>query len=189
MENSTTLPALDLSTSCGGDPGDWFRARTSSGDPAAGSFLRRALGSDIGTFINHIPICTNEQMSQETSADATEDSGSRATNSPEGPCCTTVGHNLSEHTIEVDVRTLSAMGNDTRYEVLRLLAATDEEVCSCDLAPELGVDQSTTSRALKALFEAGLVDRRKDGRWRYYTTTARAETILTAIDASRGERR
>lgn len=103
------------------------------------------------------------------------------------PCCTTVGHDLSEHTIALDVQILSAMGNETRYEVLRLLAATDEEVCSCDLAPELGVDQSTTSRALKALYEAGLVSRRKDGRWRYYTTTPRAETILGAIDTGRGD--
>ena len=79
------------------------------------------------------------------------------------------------------------MGNETRYETLRLLAATDEDVCACDLAPELDVDQSTTSRALKALYEAGLVDRRKDGRWRYYSTTPRAETILAAIDASKGE--
>lgn len=110
----------------------------------------------------------------------------RTESSATDPCCTSVRHDLSEHTIEIDVRILSAMGNETRYEVLRLLAATDDEVCSCDLAPELGVDQSTTSRALKALYEAGLVDRRKDGRWRYYTTTPRAETILTAIDTSRG---
>lgn len=115
---------------------------------------------------------------------ATDDSSSARS----GPCCTTVHHDLSEHTIAVDVQTLSAMANDTRYEVLRLLAGTDAEVCSCDLAPELDVDQSTTSRALKALYEAGLVDRRKDGRWRYYTTTPRAETILTAIDTSRGDR-
>jgi ArsR family transcriptional regulator len=121
-----------------------------------------------------------------TTSDATPETETGA-GSDTGPCCTTVGHDLSEHTVEVDVRTLSAMGNETRYEVLRLLAATDAEVCSCDLAPELDVDQSTTSRALKALYEAGLVDRRKDGRWRYYTTTQRAETLLGAIDTSRGE--
>ena len=121
-------------------------------------------------------------MSRDTSAvpESREAGGDEA-------CCTAVTHDLSEHTVEVDVRTLSAMANETRYGALRLLAATDEDVCSCDLAPELDVNQSTTSRALKALFEAGLVDRRKDGRWRYYTTTPRAETLLTAIDTSRGE--
>jgi ArsR family transcriptional regulator len=95
---------------------------------------------------------------------------------------------LDEHAIEVDVRTLSAMGNETRYAVLRLLAGTDGEVCSCDLTPHLDVDQSTTSRALTTLYESGLVERRKEGRWRYYTTTTRAERLLGAIDESRGDR-
>jgi len=125
-------------------------------------------------------------MDRETSA--TTDTRERSGTGPDdGPCCTAVGHDLSEHTVEIDVRTLSAMGNGTRYEVLRMLAAADGSVCACDLAPELDVDQSTTSRALTALHEAGLVDRRKDGRWRYYTTTPRAEAILAAVDASRGE--
>lgn len=136
----------------------------------------------------HIPICTNKQMVPETNSDTANGAASRSSQASDGPCCTSVDHDLDEHTIEVDVRTLSAMGNETRYEVLRLLAGTDDEVCSCDLAPELDVDQSTTSRALKALYEAGLVDRRKDGRWRYYTTTPRAETLLAAIDTSRGDR-
>lgn len=100
-------------------------------------------------------------------------------------CCATVGHGLSAHDVEVDVRMLSAMANGTRYEVLRSLSAADGDVCSCDLAPGLDVDQSTISRALKALYEAGLVDRRKDGRWRYYTTTRRAETLLSAVEESR----
>ena len=102
-------------------------------------------------------------------------------------CCSVGNHDLDDHTVEHDVQTFSAMGNETRYGILRLLAGTDEEICSCDLAPELDVNQSTTSRALKTLHKAGLVDRRKDGRWRYYTTTERAESILGAIDASRGD--
>lgn len=103
-------------------------------------------------------------------------------------CCTAVDHDLSEPAITGDVRTLRAMGNETRYEVLRLLSGTEDAVCACDLVPEVDVDQSTTSRALKSLYEAGLLDRRKDGRWRYYSTTSRADTILRAIDASRGDR-
>lgn len=124
-------------------------------------------------------------MTQDT--DATRDARETGSaGSTDGACCAPVDHDLSEHTVEVDVRTLSAMGNETRYEVLRLLAAAAGDVCACDLAPALDVNQSTTSRALKALYEAGLVDRRKDGRWRYYATTPRAETLLAAIDDSRG---
>lgn len=119
----------------------------------------------------------------ENDATAGIDSGPDETASD--TCCTAISHSLSPGTIEQDVRALAAMGNETRYETLRLLAATEGDVCACDLAPELDVDQSTTSRALKSLYEAGLVDRRKDGRWRYYSTTPRAETLLSAIDSSR----
>jgi ArsR family transcriptional regulator len=103
-------------------------------------------------------------------------------------CCPAITHGLTEHDVEMDVRAFSALANDTRYEVLRLLATADGEVCACELVPQLDVNQSTTSRALNALHQADLVERRKDGRWRYYTTTARAEKLLTAIDTTREER-
>jgi ArsR family transcriptional regulator len=101
-------------------------------------------------------------------------------------CCTAVGHDLPDQRIETDVQLLDAMGNETRYTALRLLSEASGPVCACDLEPELDVDQSTTSRALKALYDAGLVDRRKDGRWRYYSTTDRAEQLLTALDSLGG---
>lgn len=105
----------------------------------------------------------------------------------DGDCCSTVDHGLTDHDVELDVGTFSALANDTRYEVLRLLAAAQDEVCACELVPEVDVNQSTMSRALGALYQAGLVDRRKEGRWRYYATTPRAETLLTAIDTTREE--
>jgi ArsR family transcriptional regulator len=100
-------------------------------------------------------------------------------------CYPVVSHDLTEHDVDMDTQAFSALGNETRYEVLRLLDAADDELCACELDPELGVNQSTTSRALKSLYQAGLVDRRKDGRWRYYTTTPLAEELLAAIDTSR----
>ncbi|PSQ17203.1 ArsR family transcriptional regulator [Halobacteriales archaeon QS_8_69_26] len=118
-------------------------------------------------------------MDRQPSSDAVADDRTDT----RGGCCSSVSHDLTEHDVEIDVRTFSALANDTRYEALRLLAAADGGVCACDL--ELDVNQSTTSRALGALYEAGLVDRRKEGRWRYYTTTPRAEGILAAVDAGR----
>lgn len=104
----------------------------------------------------------------------------------DGQCPTVAPHGLSEHDIELDVRVFSALANDTRYEALRLLATAGEEVCVCELLGRLDVNQSTISRALAALYQADLVERRKDGRWRYYRTTPRAEKLLTAIDTTRG---
>lgn len=116
-----------------------------------------------------------------------EDVDGRSAPDADVACCPATPHDLTEHDIEIDVRLFSALANDTRYEVLRLLSAADREVCACELVPQLGVNQSTTSRALGALYRAGLVDRRKEGRWRYYTTTPRAERILDVVDETRQE--
>jgi DNA-binding transcriptional ArsR family regulator len=46
------------------------------------------------------------------------------------------------------------------------------------------VSESAVSHALGDLTTAGLVDRRKDGRWRYYAVTERATALLSALDAT-----
>lgn len=90
--------------------------------------------------------------------------------------------------IKADVRTLSALANGTRYRLLRALASADGEVCVCDLVEAVDAGQSAVSHALSALYDAGLVSRRKEGRWRYYRTTEAAETLVDALDAARGRR-
>ena len=84
-----------------------------------------------------------------------------------------------------DVQTLATLGNDTRYEALRLIAQADDGVCVCELEPNLGVSQGAVSQALSRLFSAGLVERRKEGRWRYYTATPRANRLLAVLDETR----
>ena len=123
-------------------------------------------------------------MSRQTGTDGSDDGrGSRAVDgSP-------VGHSLSEGEVAADVRTLATLGNDTRYEALRLIAAAGDGVCVCELEPALGVSQSAVSQALSRLFGAGLVERRKEGRWRYYTATPRARRLLRFLDETRAEAR
>ncbi|NHN48101.1 winged helix-turn-helix transcriptional regulator [Halostella sp. JP-L12] len=99
--------------------------------------------------------------------------------------CCSVGHSLTEAAVATDVETLATLGNDTRYEALRLIAASDDGVCVCELEPTLGVSQGAVSQALSRLFSAGLVERRKEGRWRYYSATPRAERLLRALDDTR----
>ncbi|MFQ3319290.1 MAG: ArsR family transcriptional regulator [Natronomonas sp.] len=113
----------------------------------------------------------------------TENEGTATRN--EGACCTTSGHSLTEQEVATDVQMLSTLGNDTRYETLRLIAEADEDVCVCEIEPSLGVSQSAVSQALSRLFSAGLVERRKEGRWRYYTATPRAERLLDVLDETR----
>lgn len=102
-------------------------------------------------------------------------------------CCDTATHDRSADELAADVETLAALGNDTRYEALRLVADTDGGVCVCELEPALGVSQSAVSQALSRLFSAGLVDKRKEGRWRYYSATERAERVLDVLDQTRGD--
>jgi len=88
-----------------------------------------------------------------------------------------------------DVAALKALGNDTRYAIVRLLRAAGRELCVCEITPVVDVSDSAISHALSSLHDAGLVTRRKDGTWRYYETTERAEALLDALDGVRGERR
>lgn len=103
----------------------------------------------------------------------------------QGPNCGSVNHSLLNREVAADVQTLATLGNDTRYEALRLIAEADGEICVCELEPSLGVSQGAVSQALSRLFSAGLVERRKEGRWRYYSTTPRADQLLDVLDETR----
>lgn len=87
--------------------------------------------------------------------------------------------------LESDVDLLSAMANETRYKIVRIIHTADEELCVCEFAPLLEVSDSAISHALSQLTEAGLLTRRKDGKWRKYSTTNRATAVLIALDGSR----
>lgn len=78
----------------------------------------------------------------------------------------------------------AVLGNETRYRLARALAVADDELCVCELEPLVDVSESAISHALSDLVEAGLVSRRKDRNWRYYTTTELAETLFETADQS-----
>ncbi|MBX0296498.1 ArsR/SmtB family transcription factor [Haloarcula nitratireducens] len=86
---------------------------------------------------------------------------------------------------DADLTALKTLGDDTRYDIVRLLKAADGELCVCEISPTVDVSDSAISHALSDLYDAGLVARRKDGTWRYYETSDRAEALLTALDETR----
>jgi ArsR family transcriptional regulator len=102
----------------------------------------------------------------------------------ENVCCESVG-SVDADELAADVQLLSAMGNDTRYELLRLIENADGDVCVCELEAAVGVTQSAVSQALSRLYTAGLVTRRKEENWRYYGLTGDATALLDALDAIR----
>jgi DNA-binding transcriptional ArsR family regulator len=59
-----------------------------------------------------------------------------------------------------------ALSDETR--VRALLALRKSELCLCQIVELLGLAPSTVSKHLDVLYAAGLVARRKDGRWHYF---------------------
>jgi DNA-binding transcriptional ArsR family regulator len=88
--------------------------------------------------------------------------------------------------VDRDVEILKTLGSETRYRIVRLLAAAAGERCVCEITPVFEVSDSAVSHALSDLTDAGLLSRRKEGTWRYYRTTDRAERLVEALDATRG---
>jgi len=89
---------------------------------------------------------------------------------------------------ERDLAALAALSDGTRHDIVRYLAGADEELCVCELSPLVDVSDSAISHALSDLHDAGLVTRRKEGTWRHYDATDRAEGLLDALDDTRGGR-
>jgi len=78
----------------------------------------------------------------------------------------------------------AALGNETRYRLVRALVVADEELCVCELEPLVDVSESAVSHALSDLVEAGLLARRKEGNWRYYAATPLAAALFEAAEAA-----
>lgn len=103
--------------------------------------------------------------------------------SPPTGCCTSPTAEVDTTALERDVEIASALANETRYELLCLLVAADGEVCACEFVGGVDASQSTVSRGLSTLYEAGLANRRKEDQWRYYSPTEAAERLLETLDA------
>jgi len=63
---------------------------------------------------------------------------------------------------------LWAWDHKLRQHILYL--CLEREMCVTDLHIETRVDQATISQHLKILRDAGLIDRRRDGKYMYYST-------------------
>ncbi|QLK24512.1 metalloregulator ArsR/SmtB family transcription factor [Natrinema zhouii] len=94
---------------------------------------------------------------------------------------------LGADQIDAELAVLSALANETRYTLVRVLVAAGEELCVCELNAVVDVTESGLSHALSQLVDAGLVDGRKDGRWKKYRATNRAVALVTVLEGSVGD--
>jgi DNA-binding transcriptional ArsR family regulator len=60
-----------------------------------------------------------------------------------------------------------ALADENRLRML--MALQGGEICVCQITELMGLAMSTVSKHLSILYQAGLVDARKEGRWMYYS--------------------
>lgn len=65
------------------------------------------------------------------------------------------------------IRVMKAVSDPTRVKILKILEK--RMMCVCELQAAIGAAQSTTSKHLKLLEDAGLVESHKEGLWVNYT--------------------
>ena len=81
---------------------------------------------------------------------------------------------------------MKALSDPNRVRVVKLLQT--QELCVCEIQAVLGLAQSTVSKHLKILEDAGLVEKERQGTWMIYSLadgseSAYAETMLKTISA------
>jgi DNA-binding transcriptional ArsR family regulator len=83
--------------------------------------------------------------------------------------------------LEVALR-LKALADPVRVRLMSLILADAEAgVCTCDLAPAVGVTEATVSHHLKQLREAGLVEGTRKGTNVYYRPNAEGLGALCRV--------
>jgi len=70
---------------------------------------------------------------------------------------------------------MKALSDPNRARTLKLLE--ERELCVCEIQKLLGLAQSTVSKHMKILEDAGLVERKRQGSWIMYSLPEKAETI------------
>jgi ArsR family transcriptional regulator, arsenate/arsenite/antimonite-responsive transcriptional repressor len=71
-------------------------------------------------------------------------------------------------------RLFKALSDETRLEMIGLLAAVGAELCACDIESHFDLSQPTISHHLKILREAGLITGERRGTWIYYAINREA---------------
>lgn len=100
--------------------------------------------------------------------------------------CTTslVAPVLADEQAETLARLLKAVAEPMRIKILhRLASASPDGVCVCDLTGPLGLTQPSVSHHLRVLWLAGLVDRRQERNFVYYSVRQSALDHLATLIA------
>jgi len=89
---------------------------------------------------------------------------------------------MMKQTMHEFMNITKALADATR--VRTLLSLRDGELCVCQITELFGLAPSTVSKHLSILFQAGLVESRKEGRWIFYQLPGKTapSVVCEALD-------
>ncbi len=76
------------------------------------------------------------------------------------------------------LKVMKALSDPNRIKIIKMLE--QRTLCVCELQAALGISQSTVSKHLKILEEAGLVTFKKDGSWVNYHLNVDSKNIYSS---------
>lgn len=71
--------------------------------------------------------------------------------------------------MDIFLKTVGALNDETRLRILRFIDAHGGNVCVCEIEEAFEMIQSRISRHLKILKEAGFLKLERKGRWAHYS--------------------
>lgn len=77
------------------------------------------------------------------------------------------------------IRVMKALSDPNRVKIMKMLEK--KELCVCEITAVLGLAQSTISKHLKILEDAGLVDSWREGGWVNYRLPEKFETPYAEV--------
>lgn len=87
--------------------------------------------------------------------------------------------------LEAELSSFKTLANGKRLAIVHALR--EGELCVCELETVLDAPQSTVASHLRKLRGAGIVDTRKEGKWRYYRIADTATLQLLDLAEALGE--
>ena len=79
------------------------------------------------------------------------------------------------------LETISAVGHETRVEILNFIAHHGR-CCVCELEHSLGLGQARLSTNLAILKKAGFLKVEREGKWAYYSLEGKTSLHVTLLE-------
>lgn len=76
------------------------------------------------------------------------------------------------------IKVMKALSDPARVKILKMLQR--KVMCVCEIQEALGIAQSSASKHLKTLEDAGLIDYNKDGLWVNYSLAGGSQSPYAA---------